>query len=77
MLHIKAQLTKTTEKAQIEAGINSFSETQGYVFGTGTGKKKRELATKNQQELYEAWSSRQAGTEKHVPYYKLNEDKEH
>ena len=72
----QSSATKTTEKAQIEAGINSFSETQGYVFGTGTGKKKRELATKNQQELYEAWSSRQAGTEKHVPYYKLNEDKE-
>jgi len=68
--------TKTIEKAQIQTGIDSFSESQGYIFGTGTGKKKRELATKNQQELYEAWSSTQDGTEKHIPYYKLSEDQE-
>ena len=44
-------------------------------FGTGTGKEKRNLASKNQEELYNEWSKRQAGYDKHVSYNKLNEDK--
>lgn len=66
--------TKMKESAQIKMGTETFTDNNGYNFGTGTGKEKRTLASKKQEELYNEWTKRQDGYDIHISYDKLNEN---